>query len=368
MKPITSLTITIATLAALPFYAQAQVYTGIQDALPVQIALDGDVKYDAWYNLSAQPKDRTINGVNYNIAGLSGYPNGPFVSAPVWSAPVQSQFYSATGYDLSTTNGAGANPSNRAAFNKVRNQNYSGGIDKFNANGTRNETAWGPLGSFAPYTAGDSLYAISFANNFNAFGGTLGVFEANPISDLQNVVLQLEIGAANGYDFYDKDVSGLSGYDGTGQPFGPASARQVGMLSDFSSYSPTLTLTFGNRTTTSLTADYGALLDKGFNGTASMPTGPGGTYIDEDIWVNLYGFQWDLSAYSDIVSFNVTWDVVEHSQFYAAQLDQGSLFSGEILSNYIAIPEPGTYAAIFGGMLCTGLLIRRHRRSNNQAA
>src|SRR5690606_24522552 len=139
MKSITSFTITLAAWAALPLFAQAQVYTGIQDALPVQVHLDGNVKYDAWYNLSMQPKTSTVNGSAYAINGLFGlgYPTSALQAGPLWPAPIQAQSYSATGYDLGTTDGVGATPSRRAAFNKVRNRNHSGGIDKFNADGTR---------------------------------------------------------------------------------------------------------------------------------------------------------------------------------------------------------------------------------------
>ncbi len=353
MNTIQSLIITIASLAALPFYVQAQVYTGIDDAMPVQIHLDGNIKYDGWYNLTVQPKVRNVWGTEHTITGLSGYPT-TFTSAAAYPNPIWSQLQSHSG--------------NKAAFNKVANGNGSGGLDKFNADGTRNATTWGGSG-FGPYPAGDSIYAISFSNNYNARGGTFGIFETAPVNDLQNLVLQIEIGSANGYDFYDSSVSGpLGGIPGGTEslpdvPFGPAATRTIGMLSDFSVWSPTLNLTFEDNSTASLAADFGALLNKGYNGTIPMPTGPGGTDVDEPIWVNLYGFQWDLSAYNDIASFAVTWDVTDHAQIYGAQLDQSDTFNGEVLSNYIAVPEPGTYAAVFGGITVIGFLIHRRRAS-----
>ncbi|MCP6362777.1 hypothetical protein NL477_27585, partial [Klebsiella pneumoniae] len=78
--------------------------------------------------------------------------------------------------------------------------------------------------------------------------------------------------------------------------------------------------TFADSSTLSLAADFATLTAKGSNGTILMPTGPGGSNVEETIWINLYAFQWDLTSYSNVASYNITWSVVEHSQTYAARL------------------------------------------------
>ncbi len=357
MKSRYSLTLTLAAaLSAAPLCVHAQTYTGIQDALPIQISLDGNVKHDAWYNLSRVSQTRTINEQEYTINGYSttGYPTTSdypgYRSGGAWLNPIRSQFYSATGYDASTSDQQGANPSSRAGLTKIKNSTGYGGLNYFNESGVLT-SAWNDPGTvFAPYVAGSSIYAASQSFIRNAYNGTVGVFEDSPVLNLQNIVLQIEIASAFGYDFYySASPTGAS----PGVADGPAASLPIGMLTGFGEWAPTLHLTFADTTTTSLISNYAAVLDKGFNGISN----------DEEVWINLYGFQWDLSAYNNIESFIISWDMTDHAQLYGLQLDQSSVFNGEILSNYISIPEPGTYAALFGGALAIGFLIRRHRTS-----
>lgn len=346
----------LAGLASLltvsPTTALAQTYTGIQDAIPQSAEsladrtgenwVAGNTKYDGWYNLSTAPQTKTVDGTSHDFPALSGYPT-TFTSSNAYANPIASQ--------LSTTG------LSKAALTKVANGNGSGGLDKFHANGTRNATTWGGSG-FGPYPAGASIYAISFSNVYNAKGGTFGVFEANPVINLASVVFQVEIGSANGYDFYESDV-----VSNAGTAFGSVASRTIGGLDPLLGREPggpvifpTLNLTFANSSTLAIAANYAELLTQGFNGTIAMPTGPNGEDVEEPIYINLYGFQWDLTEYTDITSFTVTFDVVEHTQFYSAQLDQSDTFTQIIAS---PVPEPS--ATLLAGLLGITSLLRRRR-------
>lgn len=304
---------TLAVLAASA--AHAQTYTGIQDAIPTATGLTGTVKDDGWYNLTSQSQTKVVDGVSTTIAGNTGYPT-VFQSTNPWPKGIASQV---------NTGGA----STAANFNKV-------------GNGS----------GFGPYPASDSLYAISFSNNYNAKGGTLGVFESNPVANLGTVVFQLEMGSANGYDFYEPSVT-----TGGATPLGTASNRSIGELS-VTNYFPTLNLTFADSSTLSLAADFAALTAKGSNGTILMPTGPGGSNVEETIWINLYAFQWDLTSYSNVASYNITWSVVEHSQTYAARLTSSDVFTQVVAT---PVPEPQTYAMMLAGLGMMGLMLRRRK-------
>lgn len=346
--------------------------TGIQDTTPIAVNFGAgyNYKYDGWYNFAAGPNGRVVDGVDYaydftdvankpGFTGNTGYPSAMNAS-PAYPNPIYSQLNSATGYALSTpgyskTYDPDSPASSRAAFNKVANGNGSGGLDKFNADGTRNGTTWGGSG-FGPVPSGGSLYGISFSNYYNARGGTVGVFEASPLDSLSTISLQIQIGSANGYDFYEPLVSGPTGGGSPANPeivpWGTADSRPLGALTDFESWSPQLYITLLDGSTIQLGADAGEVLLIGNNGTIPMPTGPDGEMVDEDIIINLYGFTWDLSEFQgEIESFITTWDIAEHTQLYAVRLDQGAL-----------VPEPSTYALLLGSAACALIIYRRKNK------
>ncbi len=304
LKPLALAALTTFTLSAGAAYAA----TGIQDAIPVAKSLAGTVKDDGWYNLTVRNQTKVVDGNTVTIAANTGYPS-VFNSTNAWPQAIASQ-----------VNSGGP----AAGFNKVSNGN-----------------------GFGPYPAGDALYAISFSNNFNAKGGTLGVFEANPVANLASVVFQVELGNANGYDFYQPTQAGTTAY-------GNASALQVGALTNID-YSPKLNLTFADNTSASLISDWAELSAKGENGTISMPSG------EEPIFINLYAFQWDLSSYTNISSYNITFDVVEHSQTYAARLTQSDTFNQLVAVS--AVPEPEAYAMFLAGLGLIGFVSRRRKQS-----
>lgn len=318
--------------------SSAQQPTGIQDGLPLPARIiaerngetwTGETKYDGWYNLSNGPKTRVVDGATYNIPGNTGYPS-TFSSTNDWPTPIRSQL-SGTNGTLATT------PSPTRA-----------GLDK-TANGL----------NMGAYPAGDSIYSIAFSNEFNAKGASFAVTETNPVIDLASVVFQIELGSANGYDFYHPDIA-----TGGTTP-GNVTSLQAGGLDPLLGRAPggpvifpTLNLTFSDTTTLAIAANYAELVTKAENGTIPMPTGPGGELVEEPIYIHLYGFQWDLSEFENITEFSVDFTVVEHSQFYAAQLDQSDTFT-QIIASPAAIPEPS--AAVLLGSLGLIPLLRRRR-------
>lgn len=300
-KPLTIAALTVFSLNM--GTASAATPTGIQDAIPVAKSLNGTKKDDGWYNLSATVKTKTVDGTPVTIAGI---PGGGFPGmAPLPN--VVSQVKSDT--------------DDSATFRKVNN---------------------GATGGAFP--SSESLYAGSFSGAYNVNGGKLGVFETAPVDNLANVVFQVEIGGANGYDFYQPSV-------GNTTTVGGASTHAAGALA-VTNYFPTLNLTFSNNTTAQLTANWAELTTKGENGTTSA----GGT--EEPIYINLYAFQWDLTGYSNISSFNVSFDVVAHSQTYAARLTQSDIFNQVVA---VPVPEPESYAMIFAGLGLIGFAARRHQ-------
>ncbi|MEZ0209399.1 MAG: PEP-CTERM sorting domain-containing protein [Methylophilus sp.] len=301
-KPLSIVALTAFSLNIAPAFAA--IPTGIQDAIPVAKSLNGTKKDDGWYNLSAASKTKTVDGSPVTIAGI---PGGGFPGmAPLPNVISQ----------VSSDN------DNSATFRKVSN---------------------GAAGGAFP--SSESLYAGSLSGAYNFNGGKLGVFETAPVDNLANVVFQVELGGANGYDFYQPSV-------GTTTTPGGASALSVGALT-VTNYFPTLNLIFGDNTTTQLTANWAELSFKGENGTTSAS----GT--EEPIYINLYAFQWDLSGYSNISSFNVTYDVVAHSQTYAARLTQSDTFNQVVA---VPVPEPESYAMILAGLGMVALVARRRRQ------
>ncbi|HIV72847.1 MAG TPA: PEPxxWA-CTERM sorting domain-containing protein, partial [Candidatus Aquabacterium excrementipullorum] len=54
----------------------------------------------------------------------------------------------------------------------------------------------------------------------------------------------------------------------------------------------------------------------------------------------------------------ITWNVVEHTQTYAARLTQSDVFNQVVAT---AVPEPQTYALMLAGMGMMGVVLRRRK-------
>ncbi len=189
------------------------------------------------------------------------------------------------------------------------------------------KTANGVAGG--PFPSGDSLYYGSFGSEPNTFGGSVGIFEDSPLADLNTILFQVQIGEAWTYDYFVDPVDGIQ--------------------------EPVLTLEYGDGLSATIAADISELMLAAYNGTVEMPTG------DEDVFINLYGYQWDVSDYSNISSFSIEFDAVEHAQLYALQLDQSSVDYGTTSMIPQAVPEPGTWALIAGSSMLAIVLVRRRR-------
>ncbi len=158
------------------------------------------------------------------------------------------------------------------------------------------------------YPAGSSVYA-PFTNT------VFRISDNTAVANLETVVFQIQIGTAYGLDLTS---------------------------------APTLSYNGGSQ---ALTATFSQLVSSVANGDfGGSPTN-----------LNTLAYQWDLSSVSEeITSFAIDWTVASHTQTYALQMDQGS-----VMSQLVAVPEPGTYA-IAGGLLL--LVAGRLRRSGFLAA
>lgn len=217
-------------------------------------ALTGNTQHDAWDD---------ITSVNY-----PGY--GSFPGSGAWPAPI-----------ASNQPGSGD-----ATIDKVA--NGSGG---------------------GPYPAGGGLYFGGFSSTPNTFGGTLGVRDNTVVSNLSNVVFQVEIGEAWTYDFYN-DILPVLSFNGGSQQ---------------------------------IAATTSAIVEQIDNGTVDMPTGP------ETVYINTWLVQWDLSAYAGtITDFEITFSAVQHAQVYSLRLDQSDTFAT------VNVPAPASLAlAALGALTAT---------------
>lgn len=179
------------------------------------------------------------------------------------------------------------------------------------------KVANGPGGG--PFVATNSVYFGSFTAVANTLGGTLGVTDGTMIAGTNTIVLQVQIGQAQGYDFYN------------GTP-------------------PSLVI----NGTTPITLAYSGLINQFQDGTFTNPV----TGLPEPVYVNTWGFQWDVSTFvGPITSLGIEFSGVTHSQVYALQLDQSTG-----VYNTSLVPEPSA-ALLLGSAGAALMMVRRRRRS-----
>ena len=199
----------------------------------VPVNLGGASSYDGWSNM--------------NRIGFPNYPDYP--GSSVWSQPMGS---------------------NMAASGDAELQRLSGGA-----------TTGGP------FPAEEALYFGSFRQIPNDLGGSLRVEDRTTVSGVKSVVLQIQIGEAEGYDFHS--------------PNGAPALKINGQTTGRSSMTP-------------------VLINSYQNGTFPSPE----TGLDEPVYVNTWGFQWDVSSLGTITSIQIDFSAVTHAQIYAMRLDQSS--------------------------------------------
>ena len=148
--------------------------------------------------------------------------------------------------------------------------------------------AGAPTGG-GPFPSDNSIYFGSYQQNTNVLGGTLGILELTPVSNLKTVVLQIQIGEADGYDFH--------------KPGGLPVLKVYGQTIAISaSFEP-------------------VLVGRYQNGIFPSPE----TEQDEPVYVNTWAFQWNLDQGVTVDSFQIEFSAVTHAQVYALQLDQTSV-------------------------------------------
>lgn len=142
-------------------------------------------------------------------------------------------------------------------------------------------------GGGGPFPATESLYFGSNRQIPNELGGTLRIADETPVPSVRTVTLQIQIGQADGYDF--QSPNGLPVLKSNGQSASLASRTPV-------------------------------LIGRIDYGTFPNPQ----TGADEPLYLNTWGFQWDVSALGTITSIQIDFSAVTHAQIYAMRLDQSS--------------------------------------------
>jgi hypothetical protein len=224
------------------------------EAVPIDPGLTGTTQVDGWAGLTA--------------ANYPGYP--AFPGAGAWPTPIGS------------------------------NQPGSGDAELAKVSG--NAT---PLGA--------AIYFGGFSSTPNTPSGILRVGDTSAIANLETVVLQIVIGEAFGYDFFNGVFPALS-YNGGSQ---------------------------------NLAAGLRVLRSQVQTGTFTNPI----TMEEEPIFTNEYLLQWDLSSLGAITDFGIQFQGVQHAQLYELRLDQGDA--------YTLVPEPATALQLLAGLLGLGLVSRR---------
>ena len=174
--------------------------------------------------------------------------------------------------------------------------------------------AGSPTGG-GPFLSSSSIYFGNYSQVPNALGGTLRVSDSTPLANLKTLVFQIQIGEATGYDLYSAPALKINGGSSIVNPL------------------------------------FSGILNSYQSGTFFSPV----TELDEPVYVNTRGYQWDVSSLGAVTSFAIDFSGVTHSQIYGLQLDQSSsVFSTAV------IPEPNV-----GGLVLAGafffLICRRTR-------
>jgi hypothetical protein len=172
----------------------------------------------------------------------------------------------------------------------------------------------GPGGG--PYPIGSAIYHGGTSETPNTLGGILAVQDATPLAGVSNIVFQVQIGEAYGYDFHN-DVLPVLNYNGGSQAVAAKHALLIG-------HEP--------------------------SGTFPDPLGG----PDLPLFTNSYLLQWDVTGLG-ITSLSLNFSGVQHSLLYQLRLDQSSVF--------VDVPEPASLT--LGGLALLGVvgLAWKKRRS-----
>jgi hypothetical protein len=172
--------------------------------------------------------------------------------------------------------------------------------------------AGSPTGG-GPFLSSSSIYFGNYSQVPNALGGTLRVSDSTPLANLKTLVFQIQIGEATGYDLYSAPALKINGGSSIVNPL------------------------------------FSGILKRFQSGTFPSPA----TGLDEPVYVNTRGYQWDVSSLGAVTSFAIDFSGVTHSQIYGLKLDQSSsVFSAAL------VPEPNVGGLVLAAA-CFFLIRRR---------
>ncbi len=175
-----------------------------------------------------------------------------------------------------------------------------------------NRVAGSPTGG-GPILSSSSIYFVGNDTLPNVMGGTLRVSDLTALANLKTLTFQIQIGEATGYDLYS---------------------------------APTLKINGGSSVVTPL---FSVIINRYQDGTFQNPD----TNLNEPVYVNTRGYQWDVSSLGAVTSFAIDFSGVAHSQVYGLQLDQSSsVFSTAV------VPEPNVGGLVLAAA-CFFLIRRR---------
>lgn len=236
----------------------------LAQAAPMTItdpALPGNTQEDYWANSSLN-----------NVAN-PGY--GFFPGNSAWPGPIGS-----------TTANIGSNGD--AGLHKV-------------ANGTGG----------GPFPSGGSIYMGGTSFTPNTLGGTLAIRDTTPLANATKVVLQIQVGGAFGYEFFN-NVFPVLNYNGGAQ---------------------------------ALAANTNQLLE-------SFDTGDPDPSGSETVKISTYRLEWDVTGLG-ITSLELLYSGIQHHQLHQLRLDQ---------SDFVNVPEPSSVVlAAIGLAGAFGLALKKRR-------
>lgn len=260
---------------------------------PLDITLTGTKSYDLWLNLASgsnlsRQAPFIMGGVDYGPMPYSipGNAGGGMFPGMTMWAPYQSQFWSGT------TRGE-----------LIKTANGTGG---------------------GPYPANASIYYGGASPQSNVNGGSLAA-KGHAVPGVKTVAFQFSVGEAYGYSLWDADGDGIG-------------ANDMPKLKVFDA---------GGGLITTLSPAYAEVIKKAYNGSMEMPPGSG---LDEDIYINTFGLQWNLAAVEQTIgSFQVDWTGVQHAQLWSLRLDQSDAtynsFVFDLTSNWSGAGD-GTWSNV----------------------
>lgn len=148
-----------------------------------------------------------------------------------------------------------------------------------------------------------SLYFGSWLQISNQLGGTLRVADPTPVAGVRTVVFQIQIGEADGYDFHLPSGRPVLKVNGVTNGIAPAAT---------------------------------AVLNRYQSGTFPGPNG------DEPVFVNTWGFEWQVPSSPAVTNLAIDFSAVTHAQIYQIRLDQSDTVTSGVFLPEMVMGARGT--------------------------